>query len=182
MDDRPQPEHRVGEPPDAAALHSVLVEAFATYRHWVPEGWSPGMDLADRDGWRIAERLGEPGYWCLIAESGGEAVGYVVLRPAVTQEEPPEPIPGLAHVWHIFVRPAWWGSGVAARLLRCALREAERQGYRSARLWTPRDNARARAFYRREGFRETGAERYAEDLDLDLVQYRRPLGETMLAP
>jgi len=32
MDDRPQPEHRVGEPPDAAALHSILAEAFATYR------------------------------------------------------------------------------------------------------------------------------------------------------
>ena len=117
-----------------------------------------------------------------VSESVGEAVGYVVLRPAVTREEPPEPIAGLAHVWHMFVRPAWWGSGVAAGLLRSALGEAERQGYANARLWTPRDNARARAFYRREGFRESGAGRYAEDLDLDLVEYRRPLDGTMLAP
>jgi hypothetical protein len=51
----------------------------------------------------------------------------------------------------------------------------EARGYTSAVLWTPRDNPRARAFYRREGWRETGCERYAADLDLDLVEYGRPL-------
>jgi GNAT superfamily N-acetyltransferase len=102
-------------------------------------------------------------------------VGYAALTPARTREEPRRPIAGLGHLWHLFVVPAWWGRGVATHLLAEAMSEAERRRYTAARLWTPRANARARAFYLREGWRETGAEMFAEDLQLDLVEYRRML-------
>jgi GNAT superfamily N-acetyltransferase len=175
MEAHQQPDYRVGKPPDAAALASVVFDAVATYFDWNPPGWRPGVALDKREAQRVSERLGEPGYWCLIAEAGGQAIGYTIMRPGVEREEPHEPIPGLAHIWHLFVRPAWWGTDVAATLLRSAVAEAGRQGYERMRLWTPRDNGRARAFYRREGFRETGAERYAEDVALHLVEYRRPV-------
>jgi hypothetical protein len=50
-------------------------------------------------------------------------------------------------------------------------------GEREARLASspPRDNGRARAFYRREGWCETGDERYAPHIDLQIVEYRRSL-------
>ena len=166
---------RPGGPDDAPALVRVLVEGFETYREWMPPTWSPKIDLNEREYERLARRLGDDEVWCRVAESAGEAVGYVTLTPAYTREEPRELIPGLAHIWHIFVSPRWWGSGVAPRLMAEATEEAVARGYSHARLWTPRDNTRARAFYEREGWRASGAERYAEDLDIDLVEYRRAL-------
>lgn len=172
---RPQPDHRVGMPQDAAALAAVTFQAFATYWDWAPAGWSPAGRPGAHEAELLAERLARPGYWCLFEESDGEPVGYVVLRPAVTTGENPAPIAGLGHLWHLFVRPAWWGSGVATRLLAEAMEEARRRDYAAARLWTPRENARARAFYEREGWRATGAEHYSADLDLQLLEYRRSL-------
>ncbi len=173
MDVDPEPDQRVGKPPDAAALAAVLIEGFESYRAWAPEGWSPvaGHGVARQ----IAERLAEPDYWCLLAEADGQAVGYVVIRQSRTLDEQRVPLPGVAHLWHLFVRTAWWGSGLASRLLSEAMTEAARRGYSGALLWTPRDNARSRAFYRREGWRETGRERYGADIDLDLVEYGRCL-------
>jgi ribosomal protein S18 acetylase RimI-like enzyme len=165
MDAHQEPDQRVGKPPDAAALAAVTIEAFATYREWAPDGWSPQGAPGEHEAGLLHERLSLPGYWCRMAEAGGEAIGYVVLRPS----------DGLGHIWHLFVRPAWWGRGLAPSLLDAALGEARRRGYTTARLWTPRDNARARAFYEREGWYASGAEDYAPDLDLPLVEYRRPL-------
>jgi ribosomal protein S18 acetylase RimI-like enzyme len=99
----------------------------------------------------------------------------VILREAVTLDDAAQPMPGLGHLWHLFVRPTWWGTGVAVSLLKEAMDEARRRGHAAARLFTPRDNGRARAFYRREGWCETGDERYAPHIDLQIVEYRRSL-------
>ena len=175
MDGHPAPDQRVGRPQDAAALTRVLAEAFESYADWAPRGWSPRIALAEAQTWQFEERLRQPGYWALVAEASEEAVGYVVLRQALTIEKPRQPIPGAGHIWHLFVRPAWWGSGLAARLLEEAVVEARRREYSEIKLWTPRDNARARAFYEREGWSRTGDTRYGPELDLELVEYRRVL-------
>jgi N-acetylglutamate synthase-like GNAT family acetyltransferase len=77
----------------------------------------------------------------------------------------------------VFVDEAWWGSGLAARLLEAAVAEARAQGYHAARLWTPVGQARARAFYAREGWHETGATRFDPALGLDIVELARTLRE-----
>jgi hypothetical protein len=56
-----------------------------------------------------------------------------------------------------------------------ALAEATGQGYAAMRLFTPAGQARARAFYEREGFATAGAPRWEPMLALDLVEYRREL-------
>lgn len=175
MDDRPAPDQRAGRPQDAAVLASVLAEAFETYRDWAPEGWNPLVELGDQQVWGFRERLSLPDYWALIAEVDGGAVAYVVLRQGLTIAEPRQQVPGAGHIWHLFVRPAWWGTGLASRLLGEAVAEARRRKYAELSLWTPRDNARARAFYEREGWRATGRTRYAPDLDFEVLEYRRSL-------
>ena len=75
----------------------------------------------------------------------------------------------------LFVRPPWWGSGLAARLHRLGLEEAARQGYETIRLYTPHGAARARAFYEREGWELAGGSFAEPLLGLDLVEYRRDL-------
>jgi GNAT superfamily N-acetyltransferase len=161
---------------DAPALTQLIAKAFATYTDWAPPGWErPDVDSLMQAA--LEEWLDQPVAWSLVAVDGAEPVGYASLLPARTYGEQPQVLPGLGHLWHLFVLRDWWGSGVATHLLNEATDEARRREYTAVRLWTPRDNPRARAFYAREGWTPTGGERFVEDLQLDLVELRR-----MLAP
>jgi diamine N-acetyltransferase len=162
---------------DAPAIARLIGEAFSTYDEWAAPGWErPDLDVQTE--LQLQARLGTPECWALLGESDRAPVGYVALVPArVLGQEPRHRIPGLAHLWHLFVLRDWWGTGLAAHLLDEAVAEARRRGYREARLFTPRDNKRARAFYEREGWSDSGLELFGDDLELQLVEYRR-----MLAP
>jgi GNAT superfamily N-acetyltransferase len=163
-----------GTAADAPALTELVSKAFATYTDWAPPGWSmPDLDAEMREV--LEQWLDEPVAWSRVALDGDQPVGYVSVLPARTAEEPRTFIPGLAHLWHLFVLREWWGTGLAKRLLDEATEEARRREYQAIRLWTPRDHARARAFYAREGWAPTGAEQFADQLQLDLVELRRML-------
>jgi GNAT superfamily N-acetyltransferase len=157
---------RLARPQDAPAVAHLVRLGFATW-DWA-EGWTP--DPVDVEDAQVAERLARPGVWCLLATSGGRPAGQATLAPALTEDDPPEPIAGLGHLRHLFVAPDGQGTGLAAHLLSAALGEAAARGYARVRLWTPRDNARARAFYRREGWRENGVELLETRFGLPLVQ------------
>src|SRR5918996_23112 len=96
---------------DAEALARTVLEGFDGYREFAPRGWEPPPVLLELA--RIRERLETPDAWCRIAESGGEPAGHVALLAARTKNEPRAPIPGLAHLWMLFIRRPWWGSGLA---------------------------------------------------------------------
>ena len=78
----------------------------------------------------IREGLERPSTWALLALSGGEPAGHVAITQAREREEPRPDIPGLAHFWMLFVRPPWWGSGLAARLNGLAVERGRRAGLR----------------------------------------------------
>jgi GNAT superfamily N-acetyltransferase len=108
--------------------------------------------------------------WSRLALDDGRVVGHVLFEPARTHRDWDGLVPGVAHVAHVFVDEEWWGTGLAARLLEAAVVEARSQGYHAARLWTPAGQARARAFYAREGWHESGATRFEPALGLDIVE------------
>jgi GNAT superfamily N-acetyltransferase len=165
---------RIAVPDDAAALATTTRLGFESYREWAPEGWQPPpRSLEIRS---IRERLRARTTWCAMAlDPSGEPAGHVGITHAAERERPHVRIPGRAHLWMLFVRPPWWGSGLAARLHGLGLEEAARQGYDTIRLFTPDGAARARAFYEREGW-ELAGRPFAEPLlGLDLVEYRRGL-------
>lgn len=92
-------------------------------------------------------RSQDPGCAFLVArDERGRAQGCGALRPL------PEAPPGTAEVKRMYARPGH--RGVGAALMAALLREARRQGYRRIWLETRRINARALAFYRRQGFME----------------------------
>jgi putative acetyltransferase len=95
----------------------------------------------------------------LIAEINGEPAGYV----SVDLER--------AHLSRLFVRPSYWGTGVAKALHDEAIGSAAGE----MTLTTPTDNARARRFYEREGWQATGTRAHPE-LGIELTEYRRALG------
>ncbi len=60
------------------------------------------------------------------------------------------------HVISMWVRPAARGAGLAGRLIDAVARHARAEGAPTLTLWVTDGNDRARAFYRRAGFRSTG--------------------------
>jgi GNAT superfamily N-acetyltransferase len=165
---------RIAVPDDASALAVTTGLGFESYRSWAPEGWQPPPPALEVRS--IRERLRQASSWCAIAVDGdGEPAGHVGISHAAERERPHARIPQRAHLWMLFVRPEWWGSGLAARLHMLGLEEAGRQGYETIRLYTPHGAARARVFYEREGW-TLAPPAFAEPvLGLDLVEYRRVL-------
>ena len=81
------------------------------------------------------------------------------------------------HFRHLFVRRPFWGSGVAVELHAEAVAEMRRRGIRTARLFTPADQARARRFYEREGWTLRVGRYFDPKIDFDIVEYAlRPGG------
>jgi GNAT superfamily N-acetyltransferase len=151
---------------DAAAMAETVQLGFESYREWAPRGWEPPDGRFQLNG--IRDRLPEAGCVCLLAEADAEPAGQVAFVPA--REEP-----GVAHVWMLFLREAWWGTGLAGELLGQAVEAAAGLGFSGMRLHTPAEHMRARAFYEREGWHVDGDVFYEPMLGLTLVTYRRSL-------
>jgi GNAT superfamily N-acetyltransferase len=162
----PLPTLRPGTLDDLSELVETARQAFETYREWAPRGWTPpGTDLHIAG---LRGRLTERGSFCVVAETDGELAGQVGSSPARDER-------GTGHLWMLFLREPWWGSGLAAKLLESALEDARRRGFNRMRLLTPSEHARARAFYEREGWTTDGDAIYEPMLGLVLVTYRLPL-------
>ena len=120
---------------DVAALTDLWVAA------WRATGLA--VDFEARRDWfgtRLTE-LAASGADLVVAEDAdGALAGFVTIQP------------DSGHLDQLCVAPAWQGGGVAALLLGAAKARAPR----CVRLEVNADNARARRFYRREGFIETG--------------------------
>jgi GNAT superfamily N-acetyltransferase len=149
---------------DVPELVETVRQGFETYRAWAPRGWEPPELELHVTG--VRGRLTEPGCWCEVAEADGELAGQIGTVPA-------RGAPRAAHVWMLFLREPWWGTGLAGRLLARADAAAVAAGRTELRLQTPSEHARARAFYEREGFERRGEPLYEPMLGLVLVSYRR---------
>lgn len=86
-----------------------------------------------------------------VAESGGGIIGFAAAGPAKEQGAPPG-----VELYMVYVSKSHHGAGVGQALLDAAL------GDQPAFLWVAKDNPRAQAFYRRNGFKVDGAERADE--------------------
>lgn len=161
-------------PEDAQATHEVTMAGFATYHTFAPPGWEPPADMG-ADG--ALQRLARDGAYGVVALDAGVLVGFAAYEPA--REETPDEgfsgplIAGLAHVWAVFVAESHWGRGVATGLLSDLTDHIRTAGFREARLYVAAGQARARAFYAREGWRETTAPFPVEKLGLDLIEMHR---------
>jgi len=164
---------RLATAADVPALAETQRQGFERYAAFAPRGWAPPSPAVEWAG--IRDRLAQPDAWCVIAYDGDAVAGHVGFFAARERDGDRGPIPGLAHLWALFVREPYWGSGLARRLHAMAVAEAGARGYRAIRLLTPAGQARARAFYEREGWTCDGLAWLEPMLGLDLVEYRRSL-------
>jgi GNAT superfamily N-acetyltransferase len=167
---------RPAAPSDAERLSAVVAEAFEGYRSIAPPGWEPPDPHGELD--RFREYLASDGVWCLIAEEGTKVAGHVAIMPARIHQHPAADA-AMAHLWQLFVRPPWWGTGLATELHTRAIQEAAARGFSSMRLFTPAAQARARRFYEREGWTPAGDPSVDLDLGIPIVEYRRAISSSV---
>lgn len=174
-------------PDDLASLLEHIQAGFDSYAEFAPVGWEPPQVVEDR--YRIAALLEDPETWALLAVRDTRSLGHIAFFPARRSSVNDIPsalgltpeVPGLAHLWHLFVRPEWWGRGVAPVLHESAVSEMSRRGFSAARLFTPSLQVRARRFYERRGWCVTG-EAFNEGLELMLTEYRLALSREDTRP
>src|SRR3954471_21267400 len=107
---------------DAAAIAETTRQGFESFRDWAPASYEPPPPALEVD--RIREGLARPDVWGLIGHEGEEVAGHVLIAQAREREEPRPHIPGLCHLWQLFIRRPWWGAGLATELNRRAVAEA----------------------------------------------------------
>jgi GNAT superfamily N-acetyltransferase len=163
-------------PSDAGQIAAVLVEGFEGYRSFAPPGWEPPDVNAELD--RLRDFLGDDEVWCLLAEEGGKLAGHVAIMPAQLHPHPSDD-DRMAQFWQLFLRPHWWGTGLATELHAEAVREASSRGFTSMRLFTPAGQARARRFYEREGWVAVAETADAPDFGIPIVEYRRAISSSV---
>jgi GNAT superfamily N-acetyltransferase len=156
---------RVARPSDAPTMVRTAHLGIETYVAFAPRAWTPTPPPFHTE--RVTETLRGRHTWALLAEVAGEPAAHVALFP--------DWLPGGAVcLWQLFVRPAWWGSGIASDLHEAFLAEARDRGYRDARLQTPAAHARARRFYERRGWRVSAPPETW--MGLPVIEYRLRLG------
>lgn len=145
------------------------------------ETFSAGNDAADMEAYmseaytpdRQRAEIEAPECSTLLVEHGDELIGFAQLcrgaAPACVMGESP------MEVKRFYVGTSWHGRGVARALFESVLERARAQGADTLWLgvWAP--NARAIAFYRRNGFIEVGTQIFqlGSDAQTDLVMSRR---------
>jgi GNAT superfamily N-acetyltransferase len=163
---------RAPTPADVSRIAAVVAEGFDGYRSFAPAGWTP-PPMAEHERY-LGERLWDQDTWATLAERDHTIAGVVSMIPAATSRRPVDD-PRLAHLWQLFIAREWWGSGLATRLHGLVTEAALTRGFTAMRLYTPADQARARRFYEREGWRLTGAEP-DDEIGFAVVEYRLDLG------
>ena len=158
---------------DAQMLAELGAQSFA--RTFGPDNTPEDMAayLKQAFGPQIqAAELAEPGSLFLVAEVGGEAVGYARLREGPA----PDPIHGASpiEIVRFYARPDWIGRGVGAALMRACLAQARQRGMRTLWLDVWERNPRALAFYARWGFHEIGSQPFwlGTDVQTDVLMER----------
>lgn len=148
---------RTGTSADAAALAEFAArtfrEAFAADNR--PEDMALHLATFYSPATQLAELL-DPAICTLLAESGGRLAGFAQVRtgPVPACVTGPEPI----ELGRFYVDRPWHGRGVAPALMQRAVEEASRRGGLTFWLGVFERNARARAFYEKQGFVDVGTQ------------------------
>ncbi len=126
----------------------------AAYEPILPAGQVDYMLDARTDPTALTEYLTAQDRWYDLAlpagevqESSGEVLGYASARLADPQR---------VRLEQLYVVPRKWGTGVADLLFAAVLGHARAVGATTVDLTVNRNNARALAYYRRNGFELSG--------------------------
>jgi diamine N-acetyltransferase len=90
----------------------------------------------------------------LVRIAGGAPIAFAQLRAGHVSDG--VPAEGSIELWRFYVDKSWHGRGLAQTLMNAAKARARRRGAHSVWLGVWQHNARAQAFYAKQGFRKVG--------------------------
>jgi diamine N-acetyltransferase len=164
---------RAGYATDAAALAELAArtfrETFAAENR--PEDMA--LHVAQNYGTSQQQReLLDPDITTLLVDIDGQLAGFAQLRSGdfpncVNGEAPVE-------LWRFYIAQPWHGKGAAQALMESVEAEARQRGIRTLWLGVWERNERAKAFYRKIGFRDVGSHVYmvGTDAQTDRIMMR----------
>ncbi|MEU6664939.1 GNAT family N-acetyltransferase [Streptomyces sp. NPDC046727] len=142
------------------------------YRGLMPQPYLDGLSVtADAERRRARFAQGDGSVVNLVAERGGRVLGWAAYGPYRDGETHT----GDAELYAIYVDPAHVGGGIGRTLLAASIERCS--AYPRMLLWVLKENASARRFYERAGFRADGAEEpfEADGVPVPEVRYARSL-------
>ncbi|MFF5476565.1 GNAT family N-acetyltransferase [Streptomyces sp. NPDC012935] len=145
------------------------------YQGLIPQSYLDALDVAQDAGRRRAYfSQSGAGVVDLVAERGGRIAGWACHGPYRDGEVRTDD----AELYAIYVDPGQYGTGIGRSLLQESVRRCTAAGHARMLLWVLKDNAHARRFYERCGFRADGAEEPFEvdGVEVPEVRYARALG------
>jgi ribosomal protein S18 acetylase RimI-like enzyme len=167
---------------DLAAVAEIRVRSWqAAYRGIVPQGYLDSMrPEADADRRRARFAAGSlDSRQDAVGTIAGAPAGWVAFGPYRDDDRPSS---GPGEIYAIYVHPDHWGCGVGRALIRYAVRELRAAGMAPVLLWVLEQNARARRFYERAGFRPDGGRHLFEIAGVQLPELRYRHGRGWFRP
>ena len=135
---------------DAEGLAVVHVAAWrSAYHDILPADVIEGMAQRCHGRW-IENLQNNPDRRNLLCEVHGRTVGFACFGPTRDQDADCEIT---AELYALYVAPEYWNQGYGRALWLTALDHARKGEWRDITVWTLEENARARRFYERAGFR-----------------------------
>lgn len=171
---------RLAVPGDAPGLGALHVRAWQeAYRGVMPAAFLAGLSPAERAGWwASAAAAPAPGCRLWVAEGQGAAGPGPLLGFAFAGPPRRAPAPGVLELYALNVDPPFHRQGAGRALVAAVTAWATGCGAAAAVLWVVRENQRAQAFYRAQGWAPDGASEVSEvgGARLEELRFRRPLG------
>ena len=126
------------------------------------------------------KELLDPDITTLLIDVDGELAGFAQLRSGVTPACVPDDAP--LELWRFYIAQPWQGRGAAQTLMLRVVEEATKRGAQTLWLGVWENNERAKAFYKKNGFKDAGSHVYmvGTDAQTDRI-YVRALRESSVA-
>ncbi|WP_020577063.1 GNAT family N-acetyltransferase [Actinopolymorpha alba] len=146
---------------DAAAVGEIHAAAWAAgFAHLFDSDYLASETSRRRGMW--AAMFDNPNMQrttLLVAEDiGGQPVAFTHFGPVGIWNEDHQASPrDLGEIYAFYAHPSVWGKGASAMLMSSAQASLARLAFARVCLWTLEGAGRARRFYAKTGFRETGS-------------------------
>jgi ribosomal protein S18 acetylase RimI-like enzyme len=167
---------------DAEALAAIGEATFTdTFGHLYPPDHLAAFVAEAYDLARTRAELADRASASWLVEAGGEAIGYATVGPCALPHR--DVTPACGELKRIYLRAAWQGSGLAARLYDTARAWLERDGPRTIWLGVWSENLKAQRFYARRGFVPVGEYgfRVGGTIDREFILRRDPVSSCSLS-
>jgi len=160
---------RRAETADAETVARIHVESWhVAYRGIMPDDVIARTDLAYRTAF-WTERIADREWPVFLLEEDGAGVAFCQMIPTRDADDDPTRV---GHITSLHVLPHLRGRGHGRLLLEHVVGEFRRRGYTEVTLWVLEQNAKARAFYERMGFRLDQARKFYPGTSVPEVRYR----------